>query len=199
MPVRKSCQLCEKVYFVKPSRNQKTKYCSIKCLNTTLARKSAKIRKEKYNSKEYLLSKIKIDKKTGCWIWQASKNEGGYGRKRYKGRQTYVHRIFYEVFVGEIPKEMFVLHRCDTPSCVRPSCLFIGTHQNNSDDKYKKKRNNNLKGEEHGMSKLTEKDVLEIRRLYKKGWPSRKIGRKFNMYHTSILCIVKRKTWNHID
>lgn len=194
MPVEKSCQLCDKKYFVRPCHANSTKYCSRRCSGVV----NGKIREEKNNSKEYLLSKIKVDKKTGCWIWQGCKNKDGYGEKSYKGKRTRVHRVFYELFIGKIPKGMCVCHKCDIPACVNPSHLFIGTHQDNSDDKMKKKRNKNPIGEKHGMAKLKEKDVLEIRRLYKEGYSSRKIGRKFNAGKSTILRIVRRNNWNHI-
>lgn len=198
MSVEKICQLCDKIYFVKRCERNRTKYCSRKCSGTVNARRNGKIREEKYSSKEYLLSQIKIDKKTGCWIWQGSKNEDGYGRKRYKGRTTYVHRVFYEVFVGKIPKGMCVLHRCDTPACCNPSHLFIGTQKDNIDDMVNKNRHKPLIGEKHGSSKLTEKDVLEIRRLRKEGMTRKKISEKFLISRGYVYEIVVRRSWNHI-
>jgi len=47
-------------------------------------------------------------------------------------------------------------------------------------------------------SKLTQDQVLEIRRLHKEGISGRKIAKMFDMGSTPIAYILNRKTWNHI-
>lgn len=53
-------------------------------------------------------------------------------------------------------------------------------------------------GSKAGSSKLTEDQVLEIRKLGAKGYGMRELGRIFNVDHKTISAIIKRKTWNHI-
>ena len=53
-------------------------------------------------------------------------------------------------------------------------------------------------GSRVGSSKLTEAQVLEIRKLGSKGHGMRELGRIFNVDHKTISAIIKRKTWNHI-
>lgn len=56
------------------------------------------------------------------------------------------------------------------------------------------------KGERNHLHKLTEDQVAEIRRIYKKGDPEfglSALGRKYNVSHTAIEWIVKRKSWKH--
>ena len=53
-------------------------------------------------------------------------------------------------------------------------------------------------GSKVGSSKLTEVQVLEIRKLGSKGYGMRELGRLFNVDHKTISAIIKRKTWNHI-
>ena len=53
-------------------------------------------------------------------------------------------------------------------------------------------------GSKVGNSKLTEVQVLEIRKLGSKGYGMRELGRLFNVDHKTISAIIKRKTWNHI-
>jgi hypothetical protein len=43
---------------------------------------------------------------------------------------------------GEYDESMEVCHKCDTPLCVRPDHLFLGTHQENMDDMHNKERDN---------------------------------------------------------
>jgi hypothetical protein len=71
-----------------------------------------------------------------CWIWIAGKYAQGYGQ--YRGKKA--HRVAYEFSVGPIPKGKMVLHKCDNPACVNPNHLFIGTAQDNMDDKMSKGR-----------------------------------------------------------
>lgn len=83
---------------------------------------------------------------TECWEWQLTKDRVGYGRlmvrmgSRDKFRSMSAHRYAYEVFVGEIPEGMNVLHKCDNRACCNPSHLFIGTQQDNMRDMYAKGR-----------------------------------------------------------
>jgi len=107
---------------------------------------------ERFNAKY-----IKIE--GGCWEWSASKHRQGYGRIRLgkkEGKTVQAHRVSYELFIGEIPSEKLVCHRCDNPSCVNPDHLFLGTHKDNMIDKYKKGRQGILPtGEDHWTHKRT--------------------------------------------
>jgi hypothetical protein len=75
-----------------------------------------------------------------CKIWQGAKNRKGYGQKRIAGKLWIVSRLTWTLEHGDIPAGMCVLHRCDTPSCWEISHLFLGTHQDNADDKMRKGR-----------------------------------------------------------
>lgn len=81
---------------------------------------------------------------SGCWEWQAGRNEHGYGlfATRRSGRSR-AHRVAYERFVGPIPEGLHVLHTCDNPPCVNPAHLFLGTVKDNSKDMMRKGRNRN--------------------------------------------------------
>lgn len=75
-----------------------------------------------------------------CKIWTGAKNRKGYGQKRISGKLWIMSRLTYTVAYGPIPEGMQVLHRCDTPSCWELEHLFLGTNQDNVDDKMAKKR-----------------------------------------------------------
>lgn len=77
----------------------------------------------------------------GCWIWQGRpRGNNGYGSLKVDGALMPAHRFAYQAHVGPIPTGLFVLHRCDVPLCVNPAHLFLGTTQDNSDDKVNKGR-----------------------------------------------------------
>lgn len=81
---------------------------------------------------------------SGCWIWTANSDKDGYGQFRIGKKMMRPHRFSYEHFVGEIPNGMYVLHKCDIPSCVRPEHLFVGTQKDNVADMIKKGRDWNM-------------------------------------------------------
>lgn len=105
---------------------------------------------------------IEIDEKTGCWNWLGRKhNHGEYGiASTPNGYSSLAHRFFYQLFVGEIPDSLHCCHRCDNPKCCYPHHIFLGTDQDNTDDKISKGRQ--CKGETHGKSKLSLEQVNEI-------------------------------------
>lgn len=78
-----------------------------------------------------------------CWVWIAGLYPDGYGQFR----QQRAHRVSWGLHKGKIPKGKFICHHCDNPSCVRPSHLFVGTHQDNMEDRNRKGRQS--KGSRH--------------------------------------------------
>lgn len=97
---------------------------------------------------------------SGCWLWNGPVS-GGYGCVGVGDGSYAAHRLMYLLHVGNIPRGLHVLHRCDTPACVNPAHLFLGTNLLNMQDRNAKGRV--AKGEQNGRAKLTMKDVHAIR------------------------------------
>ena len=76
----------------------------------------------------------------GCWLWVGAISGSGYGRVFHEGRMWQAHRLSWVQFNGDIPDGTFVCHRCDTPSCVNPSHLFLGSPRDNVMDMVAKGR-----------------------------------------------------------
>lgn len=76
-----------------------------------------------------------------CWLWTAA-TASGYGVFQLGRGEGLVrsHRWAYERLVGPIEARHFLCHHCDTPACVRPSHLFVGTPLLNSLDMVAKGR-----------------------------------------------------------
>lgn len=142
----------------------------------------------------------KVEKGSNCWEWTASKDNDGYGQIGYQnGEMIRAHRYSWILHFGEIPDGLFVCHHCDNPSCVRPDHLFLGTALANNRDKIRKGRAKNCRGESSGLSKLTDEQVAQIRRLYVPGKISQyALAKKFSVAVSNINNIVHRKTWTHI-
>jgi hypothetical protein len=90
----------------------------------------------------------RVQKTDGCWIWTGGTNKRGYGKIRVDGRTTSTHRAAYLLAHGSIPQSLFVLHHCDTPSCVRPDHLYAGAHVDNMRDR--KERDRTARGDKNG-------------------------------------------------
>lgn len=91
---------------------------------------------KKINIFEKIKKTIKVSE-SGCWEWQGSLDNGGYGTVRYMGKTHKAHRVVYRLFIGEIPsdyRKFYICHKCDNPKCVSPFHLFLGTSKENNLD-----------------------------------------------------------------
>lgn len=141
----------------------------------------------------------KVKKSRGCWLWTGAVNRGGYGVFRTRERSTTAHRISWEMHFGEISEGLCVLHHCDNRGCVRPSHLWLGTKTDNNIDRDIKGRHTRLQGMSHGMAKLTDDDVREIRRRCTGRYGSMaKLGREFGVTSAQIGHIHHRRQWRHV-
>jgi predicted Zn-ribbon and HTH transcriptional regulator len=136
-----------------------------------------------------------------CIVWPLSVIHDGYGRLRVGKKTKQVHILAYEKRIGEVPEGMKVCHHCDNPPCLNYRHLFLGTVQDNNEDKRLKKRH--CFGETSGMAKLTEEQVREIRAKYVYDIKNRaqrqlRLGEEYGVGQTVISAIVRRKTWKHI-
>lgn len=143
--------------------------------------------------KQRFHEKYEVCPDTGCWLWTAS-TRGGYGAINVDGSKL-AHRLSWELHVGPIPEGLHVLHRCDTPSCVNPDHLMLGTHQDNMTDKMQKGRHVSVKGSAQGTSKLTEEQALEI---YHAEGLQREIAEQYGVAQSRVSAIKLKKIWRHI-
>lgn len=93
-------------------------------------------------TKNKYLSKVDVSDLSGCWIWTAYCNEFGYGVFSIKRKPVYAHRVSWANWIGEIPENKLILHKCDNPKCIRPDHLFLGNQTDNMRDMARKKRGN---------------------------------------------------------
>ncbi len=150
----------------------------------------------------------KVDKRgpNECWPWTACRTSDGYGQISEgtpSRKMLGAHCVSYEIHNGSIPPGegyhgTCVCHTCDNPPCVNPAHLFLGTIADDLRDMRKKGRGYTPKREAHGRAKLTEGQVIEIRRDYVKrsrtyGTPA--LARKYNVSHTAIWDIVRGENW----
>lgn len=139
-----------------------------------------------------------VDKSGEHWLWTGYLSNG-YGSILVDGKAERVHRYSWTVHNGPIPDGIDVLHKCDIRNCVKPDCLFLGTDLDNIRDMIAKGRSVNVTGEKHGMAKLTESDVKELRRLYAANVGPTRIAKRFPISKSQIWNIVRGKSWTKLD
>ena len=125
----------------------------------------------------------------GCWEWVGSRQQRGDGNLRAAGRDYLAHRVSWEIAHGPIPAGMLICHHCDNPPCVRPDHLFLGTQADNIRDMFNKGRSRG------SQSKLSAKQVAEIRRARQSGEKVRVLARLYGVHRNTIYALISGRTY----
>lgn len=124
----------------------------------------------------------------------------GYPQKysKFSKGQRNAHRVIYENYYGEIPKGMVIMHLCDNPKCINIKHLKMGTFKENSIDMVNKKRNKPTRETKHPNCKLLNKDIPEIKDMYKNGFTQTALAKKFGVDQALISKIINNKLRNYL-
>jgi len=134
----------------------------------------------------------------GCWLWIAKTKKfsnGNYGIIWLDDKWKYAHRVSWELTHGKIPDGLDVLHKCDEPSCVNPSHLFIGTQADNNLDRDRKGRQVAPRGIHNGNAKLTDEQVVFIRNSKES---SIQLSKVVGIASSGIRKIRRGEAWRHV-
>jgi len=144
--------------------------------------------------------RVDIEANEICWNWLGAVDGGNYGIFRSSiFSEIKTHRISWYLTYGKIPQDMWVLHKCDNPICCNPQHLFLGNNQDNINDKVLKNRQSRLFGERNGRSKLTIRDIKEIRKLHINGYSYRDITSVFPISFTQTARIIRGESWSWVN
>lgn len=157
----------------------------------------------KKQTAESFWAKISLGKKSECWEWLGACNNTGYGTVAWGGKVYTAHRVAAWlhglVDSKSSPKSKstssHVLHKCDNRKCCNPNHFFLGSYRDNQLDAYAKKRREQPKGSNHANSKLTDKQVKEIRKRYVKGEMQMPLAKEFGVSQRAISLVVRKETY----
>lgn len=155
--------------------------------------------------RDRFMAKVSPEPNTGCWLWTGTASSRGYGKFRIGSGRTRrmvgAHRFAYEHFVGPIPTGLYVCHHCDTPACVNPAHLFVGTNGDNVRDMDAKGRRRPRPplGEDHWNSKLTEDRVRELREWVRSGNSPNDFAAKYGYRKRMVQRAAHGITWGHVS
>lgn len=145
-------------------------------------------------------SKVDLDGKDhfDCWEWKASITGRGYGQYWHNGRHVHAHRHAYFLNFGRLPsgRKSVIRHRCDNPLCVNPLHLIEGSQSDNALEGYRRGGRERMRGERHGLAKLTAEQVRAIRADTRS---ASMVAAEFGLHWSHVYKIRKGSSWGHIS
>ena len=124
-------------------------------------------------------------------------DKDGYPKVKHQRKPWRLNRLIFTYVNGTIPEGKVIGHRCNNKGCINPLHLYLTTAAENStqakiDGLYRE-------GAEHGRAKLTEEEVIEIRRsYYEDGFSQKVLATQFNLSQSSVSVLVRNKTYKTI-
>lgn len=146
------------------------------------------------NKLERFLHKV-IKSESGCWEWNSTyRTDNGYpmfywGKPSGKEVFKKAHRAAWLLFKGEIPYGLHVCHTCDNRGCVNPEHLWLGTHQDNMDDRNTKGRTS--AGSHRYNFKRNNDLIKNIKQLRNEGVYINDLCKQLNIGRTTYFRVMK--------
>lgn len=179
MRAHRTCLKCGRTFTCWPYLAQTRRYCSRSCSH------SAQPRAPRTDPAVRFWAKVR--KTATCWLWQAGASPRGYGKFRPGGRAREVraHRFSWELHFGPIPPGLVVCHTCDTPACVNPAHLALGTVAENNADRTTKGRDG-----AYGTTAKAQRPMLVGR--YAMGESPTALGREYGISKQAVIQMATR-------
>ncbi len=154
-----------------------------------------------------------------CWVWTGARHYWGYGKISFNGRIRGAHVVAYILTTGHEPppETPNILHHCDGGNigCIRPSHIYAGTAQNNTDDMISRGRKivvpmrgdmNPMRrrpelaarGERNAAAKLTEMLAVKIRERYAVGDVTQhELSAEYDLAQSALSALLRGESWAH--
>lgn len=107
-----------------------------------------------------------------------------------------VHRLIALAWIGAPLPGQIVMHADDDPTNNRADNLSYGTPAENSLQMVERRRQ--ARGERHGLHRLNESDVCELRRRFASGERPAPLAREFGISITTVCDVVSGRTWKQV-
>ena len=140
-----------------------------------------------------------VRKTSGCWIWMGYRNTHRFGYGVLYAPEfgtTRAHRVSWMLHFGRIESSVCVLHSCDTPACVKPAHLFLGSRADNIADAKSKGRM--AAGVRHSQAKLTAEQVQFIRALRFDRSRREVVAKAFGVTERTIRRVANARTYRSL-
>lgn len=132
---------------------------------------------------------------TGCGLWEGATTRSGHPQISVGNRIVRAHRVAWELAHGTIPDGLCVCHKCDTPQCVNPDHLFLGTVGDNTRDMVRKGRGVAPEGERNGNARLT---IAAVRLVLDASGPAQAIATRLGLSPSTVRDIRIGRTWRSV-
>ena len=191
--MQRICETCQTVFHAKPSRVLigKGRFCTVACYKTWRS-----------PFKDNPEAGINKSSRNGCWLWLGGEDGRGYGQTWNGTCWEKSHRFFYKKYRGPIPKGLCVCHHCDTPLCVNPAHLFLGTPKDNHADSMAKGRAKfppPVQGCDSSRAKLNPQQVRDIRARYSfRKCTSVSLAKEYGVSPPVVLLVAHGKSYRNV-
>ena len=130
-----------------------------------------------------------------CVIRTEQLNHDGYVRRHIGGKKQMEHRYIWEQNNRMLQPGEVVRHTCDTPSCIEPSHLIVGTQADNVKDSVERgtHKQPSFKGEEHPMAKLTNEGMADMLSMFDEGYTRKEIALEFNLSYAYVCEAIRKQ------
>lgn len=114
------------------------------------------------------------------------------------GKSKLIHRLVLEAFVGPCPEGLETCHNDGDFTNNKLENLRWDTHKENCADRIK--HGTAARGETHGKARFTEEGIKSLRKEYAAGGVTyRSLAAKYDVHHSSIYSIVRKRNWKNVD
>jgi hypothetical protein len=125
-------------------------------------------------------------------------DKDGYPKVKHQGKLWRLHRLIFTYVNGKIPEGKVIGHACNNKGCINPNHLYLTTAAENSTQA--KKDGLYKTGVNNVRAKLTEEQVIELRRAYyEDGVSQDSLALKYDLSQSTVSAIVRFITYKQLE